>query len=123
MVMTASTERRRRVRYLLLLAGDEPAEEALPDAEMHRIIEEHGRFADKLRADGAHIFGAALARSGNATVVADGVLTDGPFAEGREQIGGIYIVEAPDLDKVVEYVKQIPKSPSLRVEIRPLLEM
>ena len=74
-------------------------------------------------ADGAYVYGAQLVRSANATTLADGVLTDGPFAEGREQIGGFYVIEAPDLDKALGYARQIPHNPGLRVEVRPLLEM
>ncbi|HYU02749.1 MAG TPA: YciI family protein [Jatrophihabitantaceae bacterium] len=111
------------MKYLLLLAGDEVGEDALSDAERQRIVEEHGKFAGRLSADGAYVLGAQLDRSSNATTLAGGVLTDGPFAEGREQIGGIYVIEAPDLDKALDYARQIPPSPGLRVEVRPLLEM
>ena len=111
------------MKYLLLLAGDEQAEDALSDAERQAILDEHGKFAAAVGADDAYVFGAALAPSVNATTVTDGVLTDGPFAEGREQIGGIYVLEAPDLDKALTYARQVPKSPGLRIEVRPLMEM
>jgi hypothetical protein len=107
----------------MLLAGDEPAEEALAEPDLRRILAEHDVFAGNLRADGAYVFGGVLDRSASATTVADGVLTDGPFAEGREQIGGIYVIDAPDLDKALDYAKKIPASPGLRVEVRPLREM
>ncbi len=111
------------MRYLLLLMGDEAAEEELTATERQDILDEHGKFAASMRADNAYVYGAALARSVNATTVSDDVLTDGPFAEGREQIGGIYVIDAPDLDRALEYARQVPKSPGLRVEVRPLLEM
>jgi len=111
------------MKYLLLLAGDEVAKDALPDAEQQRILEAHGKFAAMIGADGSYVYGAQLERSANATTLAEGVLTDGPFAEGREQIGGVYVIEAPDLDKALGYARQIPRSPGLRVEVRPLLEM
>ena len=111
------------MRYLLLLAGDEVAENALSDEERKRILDEHGKFGAALSADNAYVYGAALAPSAHATTLSDEVLTDGPFAEGREQIGGIYVVEAPDLDRALQYARQIPKSPGLRVEVRPLMEM
>jgi hypothetical protein len=94
------------MKYLLLLAGDEAAEEALPEAERRRILDEHGKFAASLTAENAYVFGAALAPSVNATTVSDDVLTDGP-----------------DLDRALEYTRRIPKSPGLRVEVRPLMEM
>ena len=111
------------MKYLLLLAGDEAAADAMPESDRQRILEEHGKFAAAIGAEGAYVFGAQLVRSDNATTLADGVLTDGPFAEGREQIGGFYVIEAPDLDKALGYARQIPHNPGLRVEVRPLLEM
>jgi hypothetical protein len=111
------------MKYLLLLAGDESTADATPESERQRILEEHGKFAAMIGADGAYVYAAQLVRSANATTLADGVLTDGPFAEGREQIGGFYVIEAPDLDKALGYARQIPQSPGLRVEVRPLLEM
>ena len=111
------------MKYLLLLAGDESAADAMPESDRLRILEEHGKFAAMIGADGAYVYGAQLERSANATTLAGGVLTDGPFAEGREQVGGFYVVEAPDLDKALAYARQIPLSPGLRVEVRPLLEM
>jgi hypothetical protein len=111
------------MKYLLLLAGDEVAADAMADSERQRILDEHGKYAAMLAADEAIVFGAQLDRSASATTLAGGVLTDGPFAEGREQVGGFYVVEAPDLDKALEYARQVPQSPGLRVEVRPLLEM
>jgi hypothetical protein len=111
------------MKYLLLLAGDEVAEDALAEEVRQGILAEHGKFAATLVADNAYVFAARLDRSANATTLADGLLLDGPFAEGREQIGGIYAIEAPDLDKALEYARQVPQSAGLRVEVRPLLDM
>lgn len=112
------------MQYLLLLVGDEDADHALPEAEQNRIIEEHGEFSARLRAAGADVFGAALDASTTATTVdvaGGGTITDGPFAETAEQIGGIYFIEADDLDQAIAWAKQIPVSPGLRVEVRPVL--
>lgn len=114
------------MQYMLLLVGDEKADRELPEAEQMRIIEEHGALSERMRAADAHVFGAALDASTTATMVdrAGGdVVTDGPFAETAEQIGGIYFIEADDLDKAIEWAKQIPMSPGLRVEVRPVLAM
>lgn len=75
--------------------------------------------------DGGHwVAGASLAPSATATTVhksADGTssMTDGPFAETKEQIGGFYLIEAPDLDKAVELAKAMP-IPEGSFEIRPV---
>jgi hypothetical protein len=112
------------MQYMLLLVGDETAERELPEAERKRIIEEHFALGDRLRSAGAHVFGAALEPSTTATTVdvaGGGAITDGPFAETAEQIGGIYFVEADDLDKAIDWAKQMPVSPGLRVEVRPVV--
>jgi hypothetical protein len=114
------------MQYMLLLVGDEKADRDLPEAEMMRIIEEHGVFSERLRAAGAHVYGAALQESSTATTIdlaGDGRITDGPYAETVEQIGGIYFIEADDLDKAIEWAKQVPVSPGLRVEVRPCIDM
>jgi hypothetical protein len=114
------------MEYMLLLVGDEEADRALSEAEQMRIIGEHGELSDRMRAEGAHVYGAALDASSTATTVdvaGGGAITDGPFAETAEQIGGIYFIKADDLDKAIEWAKQIPVSPGLRVEVRPVLGM
>jgi hypothetical protein len=114
------------MQYMLLLVGDEKAERELSEAEQKRIIEEHFAFADRLRAADAHVFGVALDASNTATTVevaSGGAITDGPFAETAEQIGGIYFVKADDLDQALEWAKQMPVSPGLRVEVRPVIDM
>ncbi|HYJ67543.1 MAG TPA: YciI family protein [Nocardioidaceae bacterium] len=114
------------MEYMLLLVGDEKADRQLPEEEQKRIIEEHFAFSDRLRADDAHVYGVALDASSTATTVdvaAGGAITDGPFAETAEQIGGIYFIRADDLDEAIEWAKQIPVSPGLRVEVRPVINM
>lgn len=112
------------MRYLLLLYGDEPAELALDDSELTKIIEAHGALVEQLRAEGRYLAGAGLEPSASATVVrrsADGAdeITDGPYAESKEQIGGLYLVECADLDEALAVAKRIPLSPGLAVEVRP----
>src|SRR5918996_3249123 len=107
------------MKYMLLLVGDEKADRELSEEEQKRIIEEHFKLGDRLRDEGAHVFGVALDQSTTATTVdvaGGGTITDGPFAETAEQIGGIYFIEADDLDKAIEWARQMPVSPGLRVE-------
>ncbi|MQA02709.1 MAG: YciI family protein [Streptosporangiales bacterium] len=112
------------MKFLLLLYGDEAAEEALPVVERRRIIEGHEEFSDKLSDDGVHTYGEALDQSASArTVREDGLVTEGPFAEAREQIGGFYVIECADIERALEYAEQVPQSPGLSVEVRPLLSI
>jgi hypothetical protein len=112
------------MEYMLLLVGDEKAERALSEEEQKRIIEEHFALGERLRAAGADVYGAALDASNTATTVdvaGGGAITDGPFAETAEQIGGIYFIKVDDLDQALDWAKQMPVSPGLRVEVRPVL--
>lgn len=111
------------MRYMLLLYGDYEAERALSAQESAAIVEAHKEFGQFLHAQGADVFGEALDSPDTATTLrADGVVTDGPFAEGREQIGGVYVIEAPDLDGALRWASRVPVSPGLSVEVRPLLD-
>jgi hypothetical protein len=111
------------MKFLLLLYGDEAAEAALPVTEQRRIIDEHDAFGDALRDSGAFVFGSAVDESAAARTVRDGVVTDGPFTKTREQIGGVYVISGANIDEAVAYAKQVPRSPDLTVEVRPLLEI
>lgn len=111
------------MKFLLLLYGDEAADAALPVAEQRRVLEEHEQFGNGLHDDGAYLFGVVPDQSSTATTLRDELVTDGPFAEGREQIGGLYVIQAADLDQALAYAKQVPKSPGLSVEVRPLLDI
>ncbi|KPF76507.1 hypothetical protein IP88_06500 [alpha proteobacterium AAP81b] len=111
------------MQYALLIYEDE-ATYADP-AVMQDIIPKHMAFSqqigDKMRG------GAGLERSATATVVrtAGGThsLHDGPFAEAREQLGGFYVVEAPDLDAAIAIAKAIPLAGDGAIEVRPVLGM
>jgi len=97
------------MRYLLLLYGDETAELSLG-------TEERGR--------GWLLEGEPLQASSTAVVVHEGgMVTDGPFIETKEQLGGYYLVDCPGLDAAIEAARAVPPSPGLRVEVRALAEM
>ena len=111
------------MKFLLLLYGDEAAEEALPVSEQRRVMDEHETFGDHLRDDGAYVFGVALDQSTTAATLRDDTVTAGPFAAGRDQMGGIYVIQCADLDQALAYAKQVPMTPGLTVEVRPLLDI
>ncbi|GII95888.1 YciI family protein [Sinosporangium siamense] len=111
------------MKYALLAFGDEAEwAEANPE-EQAAVYERWGRFERLLNEREAALGGEELAPSGIATTVrkqGDGyVITDGPYAETVEQIGGYVIVEAADLDEAVEFAAACP---STNVEIRPIVE-
>jgi hypothetical protein len=114
------------VKYLLLLYGDPEAEAALTDAERRAIVDEHMRFGRVLDERNAMVVGEALeGPAGTKTVRfapdgGDAYVTDGPFLEAKESIGGFYVLSCGDMDEAVELAKQVPRSPGLVAELRPI---
>ena len=91
--------------------------------EMEAAFATTGAFNDKLQADGYWVFGGGLEPATTATVV-DGqgetpVMTDGPYLETKEAIGGFWVIEAPDLDVALKLAAEGSKSCRGKVEVRP----
>jgi hypothetical protein len=110
-------------RYLLLLHGDEAAEQALDEAGRRAIVEAHGALIGDVAAAGRLIASAALAPSGRTRLVRDGSVTDGPFAETKEVVGGFYLVECESDEAALDLAKRVPASPGLTVEGRPTVDV
>jgi hypothetical protein len=113
------------MKFLFLIHGDEEAEAALTPDERREIVAAHMAFAQMLRDRGAHVSGEALEGRDSAAVVRPGekpVVTDGPFAETKEAIGGFYVVECASRDEALELAGQVPQSPGAAVEVRPIVE-
>ena len=110
------------MRYLFLLWGDESSELALSDEERRAIVADHGAFLRRTRDGGREVTGEPLGASREAVVVRrrDGSATDGPFLETKEQLGGFYVIDCRDRDEAVALAREIPASPGLVVEIRPI---
>jgi hypothetical protein len=109
------------MRYLFLLWGDESAELALTDDERRAIVAAHGAFVRRVAASGRAVTGEPLGPSRAGTVIRrDGSPVDGPFLETKEQLGGFYVIECQDGDDAVALARDIPASPGLVVEIRPI---
>jgi hypothetical protein len=112
------------MRYLMLLYGDEERENALSHAERRTIVDEHIAFGGRLRKEGAHVAGEALTSGAEAKVMRwedeSPVVTDGPFAETKEQLGGFYVIECESIEEALKWGEQVPKGPGLVVELRPI---
>jgi hypothetical protein len=111
------------MRYMILLHGDEAGEAALSAEERRRIVDEHVEFSRRTRERGYELSGDALEPSTKAITIRKGKVTDGPFAETKEQVGGYYIVDCGGRDEVIELALQIPESPGLVIDIRKLSDM
>ena len=112
------------MRYMLLIYGTETT---LPDSEREACYEESTQLCHRLQVKGQFISASPLQSVATATSikVREGhrVVTDGPFAETREQLGGYFMVEADNLDEAIKIAEQIPAAHWGTVEIRPVVEL
>jgi hypothetical protein len=114
------------VQYMLLIYESEAAWEGLTEAERSASVARHIDFARQLREEGRLLYGDGLQPTGTATTVRhkEGrvVLTDGPFAETKEQLGGFYVIEAENLDQALADASTISDRESEVVEVRPIMD-
>lgn len=112
------------MKYMLLIYLDE---HALNEEERQHCYAESTQLAHELKANGQFLATAPLQPTSTATCVKvrDGkrLVTDGPFAETREQLGGYYLIDAKDLDCAIGIAGRIPGARVGTVEIRPVIEI
>jgi hypothetical protein len=113
------------MRYLLLIYTEPPASEP-SEAEASAELEAYNAYSTWLRDTGQFLGGEALHPVTDATTVQvrDGrrIVTDGPFAETKEHLGGYYLIEAKDLDAAIEAAARLPGSAYGKTEVRPIWE-
>ena len=102
-------------------------EQALDDAERQECYQESTQLAHQLEQAGQYLAAAPLHPTPTATSVrvrsGKRLVTDGPFAETREQLGGYFLIEAGDLDEAIAIAAQIPMARRGTVEVRPVIEI
>jgi hypothetical protein len=112
------------MKYTMLIYLDETA---LSDREREQCYRESAQYAQQLNADGRYLAAVPLHPTSTATSVRmredKRMVTDGPFAETREQLGGFFMVEAKDLDEAIDIASRIPAGRWGTVEIRPVVEI
>jgi hypothetical protein len=115
------------MKYMLLIHDDEQGWAKLSEDERKKIYADYGQFGQSVKASGNYLAGAQLQPTSMATSVRvrDGkrLVTDGPFAETREQLGGYYLVEAKNLDEAIGIAARIPSASFGTIEVRPVVEM
>lgn len=115
------------MKYLFLLYDDAAAVAAMAPEAQRAIVDEHIAYSRMLRERGVHVYGDPLDDPSTArTVRRDGerpVVTDGPFLEAKEALGGFYVVDTATMDEAVELAALVPRSPGLVVEVRPIPEV
>jgi hypothetical protein len=112
------------MKYLLLIYGDE---RAWDETEREQCYGESVQLAHQLKSTGRYLAAAPLHPTSTATSVrvreSKRLVTDGPFAETREQLGGYFLVDAKDLDEAIGIAARIPAARLGTVEIRPVVEI
>lgn len=112
------------MKYMFLLFGEEGVWVQMSEEERQKVYAQHGALAEALAAAGKTPAGEELAPSAGArTLRLDGEprVTDGPFLETREQLGGFYVIDCADMEEALEWARKIPMSGG-SVEVRPIVE-
>lgn len=116
------------MQFLLMCCANEAQWVKLPESQRDKIMEEYGKLIHELKNSGRLLAGAQLDRSSSAVTVreknGEPIITDGPFAETKEQLGGYHLIECQDRDEAVAIALRFPTLPAGgTIEVRPLLRM
>jgi hypothetical protein len=113
------------MKYLCTIYGDESQWNNVTPEQMSEIMNAYFGFTEEAEKAGVLVAGEGLERTSAATTVRvrDGerVLSDGPFAETKEQLGGFYLLECANLDEAIDWAAKIPGAASGSVEVRPVM--
>ncbi len=113
------------MKYMLLIYHDEGAWNNRKDDERQRIYLEYRQLIEELKSNGKYLFGDQLqpTTTAQSVRVRDGkqVVTDGPFAETREQVGGFFMIEADSTDEAKSIAARIPSARTGTIEVRPVV--
>jgi hypothetical protein len=113
------------MQYMLLIHTSEDSWNSLSEVEQGEMYAGYGAFTEAIKAKGAFLAGDQLSGASDATTVRvrDGetLVTDGPFAETKEQLGGYYLVEAESIDEAIEWAAKIPGAKYGVIEVRPVV--
>ena len=114
------------MKYMLMICRDEETWDKLSVTERQQIYAETLKLSEELTSRGQYLGGLPLHPSSSATSVRvrDGkrLVTDGPFAETREQLGGYMLIDVKDLDEAIAIAARVPLARTSTVEIRPVRE-
>ncbi len=114
------------MKYLCLIYNDEKKLETIPEEEIEAVVSECLEHCETLKESGHLIATARLNSTHNASTVrhrnGEPSVTDGPFAETKEQLGGFYLIEARDQNEAIRIASKIPPGRLGCVEVRPIEE-
>jgi hypothetical protein len=113
------------MKYALTIYNEEAGWDKLSEEERGAITQAYGELTQEMQEKGVMVAGEGLYPTQTATTVRvrDGErsVTDGPFAETKEQLGGFYVLDCKDLDDAIEWAAKIPGAQQGSIEIRPLM--
>ena len=113
------------MKYALLIYASEASQANMSEAEAGALYQAYNTFSEDVTKRGVFASGEALQPTTTATTVRvrDGktLVTDGPFAETKEQLGGFYILECKDLDEATAFAAKIPGAKAGSIEVRPVM--
>ena len=113
------------MQFMLLIYDDQQVWQGLSEEERNAVMGEYFAYTDQLREAGAFVAADALQPIGTATTVRvrDGeqLLTDGPFAETKEQLGGYYVIDVDSIDEAIQWAAKIPSARLGSIEVRPVM--
>ena len=113
--------------YMLLIHSDETRYPKMPEQAMRRLMAQYEKFTAEVDQAGVNRGSHRLRPTTTATTVrvrdGEALMTDGPFAETKEQFGGYYMIDVKDLDEALGWARKIPTAEYGCVEVRPIWEM
>jgi hypothetical protein len=114
------------MQYVCLIYSPEAVDENVTPEQWQQVMDEYNAFTKHITDRGINKGGEALQPTKTATTVRirDGktVVTDGPFAETKEQLGGYYLIDCKDLDEAIEVAARIPGAKWGSIEVRPIID-
>jgi hypothetical protein len=115
------------MKFLFLIYHDEKTLDALPEQEMQALVDGALDYDEEIRRSGHYIVSNALQRTKTARTIrvraGKAAVTDGPFAETKEQLGGYYLIDVEHLDEALAWAAKIPSARFGSIEVRPLADM
>ena len=113
------------MKYAFNIYGDESARESATPEQQQQMSQAYAEVTQEMNDKGVFVAGEGLYPTGTATTVrvreGDQGVTDGPFAETKEQLGGFYVLDCKDLDEAIEWAAKIPGAQFGSIEIRPVM--
>ena len=115
------------MKYMLLIYGQEDGWQNLPKADVDQMMAAYGAYTEAMKKAGVWVGGERLRPTSDATTVRvqDGKtqVLDGPYAETKEQLGGYYMIDVPDLDAALSWAARCPGAAAGTMEVRPIWPM